>query len=78
MSRIRRNLYVLADLREVRRLAIAAGGVASHLTAAQHWGWKVKDSPERPCVTLARGSRAPTGDLELHWQDLRARELPGT
>lgn len=76
-SRVRRNLYVLADLREVRRIAIAAGGVASHLTAAQHWGWKVKDSPERPCITLARGSRVPTGQLELHWQDLGPRDVAG-
>lgn len=77
VSRIRRNLYVLADLREVRRLAIAAGGVASHLTAAQHWGWKVKAAPDRPCITLARGSRVPSGDLELHWQDLTPREIAG-
>jgi len=77
VSRVRRNLYVLADIREVRRRAISAGGVASHLTAAQHWGWKVKDAPERPCITLARGSRPPTGDLELHWQDLTPREIAG-
>lgn len=77
VSRIRRNLYVLADIREVRRIAIAAGGVASHLTAAQHWGWKVKDPPERPCITLGRGSRTPTGDLELHWQDLASTEIAG-
>lgn len=77
VSRIRRNLYVLADLRDVRRTAIAAGGVASHLTAAQHWGWKVKDLPERPCITLARGSRVPRGDLELHWQDLKPKEIAG-
>lgn len=77
VSRIRRNLYVLADIREVRRIAIAAGGVASHLTAAQHWGWKVKDPPARPCITLARGSRTPAGDLELHWQDLSSAEIAG-
>ncbi len=77
VSRIRRNLYVLADMREVRRLAITAGGAASHLTAAQHWGWKVKDPPRRPCITVARGSRKPTGDLELHWQDLTPRETAG-
>ncbi|PUA81500.1 hypothetical protein [Nocardioides currus] len=40
ISRLRRNLYVLTDLQEVRRVAIEAGGTASHLTAAQHWGWK--------------------------------------
>lgn len=77
ISRIRRNLYVLADIREVRRIAIAASGVASHLTAAQHWGWKVKDPPARPCITLARGSRLPKGDLELHWHDLKPQEVAG-
>lgn len=74
VSRVRRNLYVLADIREVRRQAIAAGGVASHLTAALHWGWKVKDPPLRPCITLSRGSRKPLGDLELYWQDLTSAE----
>ena len=77
ITRIRRNLYVLANLRDIRRVAISAGGVASHLTAAQHWGWKVKDPPERPCITLSRGSRVPAGDLELHWQDLTPREVSG-
>ena len=77
VSRARRNLYVLADIREVRRIAIAAGGVASHLTAAQHWGWKVKDPPARPCITVPRGSRKPAGDLELHWQDLTPAETAG-
>lgn len=75
ITRIRRNLYVLADLREVRRLAVEAGGVASHLTAAQHWGWKVKDPPTRPCITVARGARRPRGDLEVHWQDLPSSDV---
>lgn len=75
VTRVRRNLYVLADLREVRRLAVEAGGVASHLTAAQHWGWKVKDPPTRPCITVARGARRPRGDLEVHWQDLPASDV---
>lgn len=75
ITRIRRNLYVLADLREVRRLAVEAGGVASHLTAAQHWGWKVKDPPVRPCITVARGARRPRGDLEVHWQDLPSSDV---
>ena len=70
ISRVRRNLYALSDLAEVRRLAVEAGGAASHLTAAQHWGWKVKEPPTRPCITVPRGARRPSGDFELHWQDL--------
>lgn len=51
ISRLRRKLYVVANLHDVRRLAIAAGGVASHLTAAQHWGWGCRRCawPIRPC-----------------------------
>lgn len=78
VTRVRRNLYVLADLQHVRRLAIAAGGTASHLTAAQHWGWKVKDPPVRPCITLARGCRKPAADLELHWLTSPPGRLQGT
>lgn len=75
ISRVRRNLYAVSDLAEVRRLAVEAGGVASHLTAAQHWGWKVKDPPTKPCITVPRGARVPTGDYELHWQDLDVAEV---
>ncbi|PUA81499.1 endonuclease domain-containing protein [Nocardioides currus] len=35
----------------------------------------MKDPPQRPCLTLARGSRVPVGDLELHWQDLRSGDV---
>jgi very-short-patch-repair endonuclease len=34
--------------------AQALGGVLSHLSAALHWGWEVKEPPDRPWVTVAR------------------------
>lgn len=47
------------------------GGVRSHLSAAQHWGWKVKHPPERPCVTVPRSYSGPRPDhVELHWGTL--------
>ena len=50
-------------------------GTASHLSAAQQFGWKLKHDPVRPCITLPRSARKPAGAYELHWADLSEREL---
>ena len=65
--RLRHNRYALVDTDHQRSQAIAAGGVLSHLSAALHWGWAVKHPPVTACVTMPRGSRKPTGDLEVRW-----------
>lgn len=68
--RLRQDRYALVDLEQQRSLAVAAGGVLSHLSAAVHWGWKVKHPPLRTCVTVPRSARRPIGDLEVRWADL--------
>ena len=71
----RHNRYCLADL-DAALLAVArTGGTASHLSAAQQFGWKLKHDPVRPCITLPRSARKPAGAYELHWADLSEREL---
>lgn len=71
----RHNRYCLADL-DASMLAVArTGGTASHLSAAQQFGWKLKHDPVRPCITLPRCARKPAGAYELHWADLSEREL---
>ena len=46
------NRYVLFDVAAHRRAAATTGGVMSHLSAAEHYGWKLKFVPTRPCITL--------------------------
>lgn len=69
------NRYVLVDVAAHRRAAATTGGVISHLSAAEHYGWKLKFVPTRPCITLPRSAHKPVGDYELHWADLSEKEL---
>ncbi len=71
----RHNRYCIADLEGTLRAVARTGGTASHLSAAQEFGWKLKHDPLRPCVTLPRSARKPRGTYELHWADLSEREL---
>lgn len=53
-------------------------GVVSHRSAALHWGWKVKATPRRPDVTIARHRRLPTGAKDaatIHWRNLGAAHV---
>lgn len=68
--RLRRNRYALVDLPTHRAAAIEAGGVLSHLSAAVAWGWKVKQEPEKPWVTVPRNLRRAPGDLHVRWADV--------
>lgn len=61
---------------DARTAAARVGGTVSHLSAAQHWGWKVKLPPDRPCVTVPRRSRGLASEgVEVHWADLRRDEV---
>ncbi len=71
----RHNRYCLADAGSTQRAVARTGGTASHLTAAQEFGWKLKHDPPRPCITLPRSARKPKGSYELHWADLSDREI---
>ena len=70
----RHNRYCLADAEDTMRAVARTGGTASHLSAAQEFGWKLKHEPLKPCITLPRSARKPTGSYELHWADLSDRE----
>lgn len=70
----RHNRYCLADAGATLRAVARTGGTASHLSAAQEFGWKLKHDPLRPCITLPRSARKPAGNYELHWADLSDRE----
>lgn len=71
----RHNRYCLADAGDAHRAIAHTGGTASHLSAAQEFGWKLKHDPLKPCITLPRSARKPKGSYELHWADLSDREL---
>lgn len=71
----RHNRYCLADASATQRAVAHTGGTASHLSAAQVFGWKLKHDPLKPCITLPRNARKPAGSYELHWADLSEREM---
>lgn len=72
LLRVGHGRYALPDADP----APAPIGVRSHLTAALCHGWKVKEPPPRPCVTVPRGHHGPArDDLELHWADLTPGEV---
>ena len=71
----RHNRYCLTDVDATRAAVAKTGGTASHLSAAQEFGWKLKFDPVRPCITLPRNARRPKGNFELHWADLSDREM---
>lgn len=77
VRRIRRYQVVLPGAAEALVAAAELGGTVSHLSAAQHHGWKLKEVPPRPTITIARGARAPgePGAVELHWADLPAEAV---
>lgn len=70
VRRLRFDRYALVDTDEQVCRAVSVGGVVSHLSAAIHYGWKVKEPPALLCVTLPRNARKPSGELELRWRDL--------
>lgn len=71
--RVAHGWYSLPLAQSGRREALRLTGAASHTTAANHWGWKVKTAPERPHVTVRR-KRHLTRDAQaaaaVHWRDL--------
>jgi very-short-patch-repair endonuclease len=73
-----RGRYSLATVHEARRAANALTGVLSHSNAALHWGWQVKNVPERPHVTVRRKRHLAPRQRRLavvHWRDLEPAEV---
>lgn len=67
-----RQQVALPSIGVARSAAAAAGGTISHLSAALHYGWKVKAEPPLPTITVPRRRRRPHDlpPMELHWADL--------
>lgn len=80
LVRTARGRYALATSREFIKLASSVGGVLSHRSAAQHWGWAQKAPPVRPEVTVPRDRRLRLGAREIvlpHWSDLPGHDIHG-
>lgn len=78
VTRLRRAHYALPETDAALAAAVRLGGVVSHLSAAQHWGWKVKTPPVLPTITVPRWRcHLDTEGLEVHWADLPAGAVRG-
>jgi very-short-patch-repair endonuclease len=73
-----RGRYALPAVGEALRHAHRLAGTVSHLSAAQHWGWAVKTTPDRPDVTVARNRNltlAQRKGVQIHRADLAPDEI---
>lgn len=76
--RVSHGRFTLPSTAEHRRMAHARTATLSHLSAAQHYGWKVKTLPSLASITLPRGRRLRAGQragIDPHWADLEEREV---
>lgn len=70
---VARGRYALPTAVDPRRSAVRLAGLASHTSAALHWGLAVARAPDRPHVTVARSrSRLRLRGVDLHWSDVVA------
>lgn len=68
-----RGRYAFPTADEGRRAAHRLHGVASHLSAAAHYGWAVKTRPDRPWVTVPRNRNVSAADqksVRVSWRRL--------
>ena len=73
---VARDVYALPGADAARLAAATVRGTVSHLSAAQHWQWKLKLPPARPTVTVPRRrSGLVACDAEVHWADLAAADV---
>lgn len=78
VRRCRRGLYTLEKYDAHRRRAFELAAIASHLTAAAHWGWKVMWPADRPWVTVPRNRKvasAVRAEVHLTYADLADQEV---
>jgi hypothetical protein len=54
-----RNRYVLPAADQARRAATLCGGYVTHLSAAMHWGWEVRQPPVLPQIGIPSGRALP-------------------
>ncbi len=77
IRQLARGRYGLNDLPHHRRTAAACSAVVSHLSAARHHEWPVKEVPDRVWVTVPRNrkvSREVQADVVLTYADLDESE----
>jgi very-short-patch-repair endonuclease len=74
IRRVAKGVYALPESPPALTAARSHGGVVSHLSAAQHWGLGVINTPLLPHVTLPPGRvRRRTGlPCVLHWANVAA------
>jgi very-short-patch-repair endonuclease len=70
-----RNLYSLSSVGDVVVAARRVHGVVSHLSAALAWGWKVKDAPTRPVVTVPRNRHPTAAGIDVRFASLSRDEV---
>lgn len=76
--RIAHGRYALPTATEARRAAHRVNGTAVLLSAAAHWGWKLKWQPREPQVAVRRGRRVPASRrtcTTLSWRSLPAADI---
>ena len=68
-----RGVYAVPAAAEGRAVARRLTGTVSHRTAALHWGWKVKSTPDLPDVTIPANRKlrsSARGLATVHWRTL--------
>lgn len=78
--RAARGVYALPSADAGRVAAARITGTVSHRTAAMLHGWKVKQPPPLPDVTLPRHRKLRAGTKQIatiHWRDLDSADVMG-
>jgi very-short-patch-repair endonuclease len=74
--RLTRDAYALPTADEGLRAAARVSGVASHLSAAAHHGWKVLQQPGLPHVVVPRDRKVRSSrGMHLRYRDLAPEEV---
>lgn len=79
LQRVARGRYAAAVEIPARLAAERVAGVASHRTAAQHYGLAMKWLPRHPCVTVRRGRtlNSRRDGVTLSYRSLPATDIDG-
>lgn len=75
--RASRGRYSLPGVGTALLAAGTLSGVVSHLSAAQHWEWELKELPKKPHVTVLRNRNVTVAQRRLavpHWAALTSDE----
>ncbi len=75
LVRVARGRYAAPGLDERVALARSVSGVLTGLSAAQHWGWSVKNEPRLPVVTVPRNRAVKRDDLDIRRRDVPVRAI---